>query len=642
MIRCGVTVEVAGKKMPTASKDVGLQLVDQGKATFVRVLGFRREFRFFPRDIKMLVTSRVDQGQLAIVGKEAKVQITKANPEDLAPVVACLQGAPVAPVGAAAAATGAPVQAPSGSTAKAKGDSQARTATAAASAAASAAGVKHPADRAGASASKRARLGIGEEKQSQVGQKDVPVPMDVTPSRPSKDETTCTPVMQQPKISFAHMPTEVLEQLLAISPDVCCRQLFQACKVLTEWLQEKRPPVFRLGASRGANISPEHVIGHLKKRTVLRTLDLTGFVDLQPGASAKLADAIGNLNRGEGLQTLSLRGCKQLTDASVKRLLTQCTRLESLDLLDIPRLSNQALGVALPRLQILAAGYLPKAVTAERARQSLTNGFGDRQTVSVLGAQPEPWLQRQVGSVKFTATCLSALQPAIAASAEAARAGQDLTEEPSLTMLVLTRCSEIESFPTLPSRLQHLDLSFANLEMPPSLQGWRPLSTCTRLTRLNLAGNRLLNAKGLFYCIDSLDKDARLEVLDISSTSADATVFSALTKWPTTTSSLTHLRLASCIELRNNSFEALLQKLQQLQVFDIGGCRNIEYPIGRGGVTSAPKLRWLGIGQTDLVLQGINLDNTRRVMKTVAPNAKVVPGSLDVFRGYAKLPPEML
>lgn len=257
------------------------------------------------------------------------------------------------------------------------------------------------------------------------------------------------------------------------------------------------------------------------------------------------------------------------------------------------------------------------------------------QSVSMVG-QAAPVAQRFSGSSKFTASLLTGLEAA------------------ALTHLVLARCGEVESFPQLPTNLQHLDLSFTNIEAPRSFD-WRPLAGCLMLRRLILAGNRLLSRNELQVALASIPQEAELEVLDLSNTLADATLFKALVQMPPA-KRLTHLRVADCSGLRNASFHELLHHLVRLQVLDVANCRGLESPlvdlslarvaeraesVSRGtGPQPSLSLRWVGVGQTDLA--GPKIENTRRELKLLAPGAEVLAGSLDIFGGYAALPPQLL
>lgn len=630
-MRCGVVVEVAGRRLGNASKDMGLQVVvPVGKgATFVRVLGFKREVRFCPRDVRQLITTRLAEGQLVIVGQDGtRVQVTKANPELLEPVVSCLQGkAATASTAAGAAAAGHAPNAGQGSTKRSGSDV----------------------------------VGAGDGRPSKKASGGATA----TPSRPQSSSEPSTPVLKQAKgeaaLSLTRFPEFLLDMMVEMASLFSFRQFSQSCRMFHELIMLRRSATFRLGESRGSSISAEMVVQHLAKRSFLRSLDLTGFSDLTAAVSGRLAETLGKLRgrspSGEGLLTLSLRSCKGLTDVAVRRILIQCPCLESLDLLDIPRLSNQVFSKApLPRLQMLAAGSLARPGVGDRTRQAEASQGAAcfQQSVSALGTAAAPAVQSFAGSSRFTASLISCLHgsSSTAGGVSGSSDGSSMTaaadtDELRLSSLVLPRCGDIEAFPLLPPPLQHLDLSFANLELPRTLIGWQPLAGCPNLKRLALAGNRCLSSMALQACLDSLPKEARLEALDLSSTASDGALFARLIKWPMT-SKLTHLRLACCIEMRNKGIAGLLLGLAELQMLDVAGCRSLESPLT--GIappralygTAVPQgsaLRRMGVGQTDLA--GPSLEATRRIMQKLAPDVEVVPSSLDFFGGYTSLFPEL-
>lgn len=346
-----------------------------------------------------------------------------------------------------------------------------------------------------------------------------------------------------------------------------------------------------------------------------------------------LADALGKLskNYGGGLRSLSLRGCKQLTDAAVKRVLTSCPRLVSLDLLEIPKLTDQAFRVALPSLEILAVGSLGRPVIAGKRERELSS-MAAGQIVTMVG-QAAPTVPRNVGPAKFTAGLLE---------------GFEGFESPSFTHLILTRCVDVEAFPRLHPTLRHLDLSYSNIAPPKSLE-WKPLSGAPMLRRVMLAGNRILSRIELQAVLASLPPEADLDVLDISNTNADGTLFKALVQMKPF-ANLSHLRVSECGGMKNLGFFDMLFGFQKLQAFDVSGCRGLESPLVdftdprlRNGLVAtqpvAAALRLLGIGQTDLA--GPKLHTTHRELKKLAPQAEAVTGSLDFFGSHAQMPPEL-
>jgi len=205
----------------------------------------------------------------------------------------------------------------------------------------------------------------------------------------------------------------------------------------------------------------------------------------------------------------------------------------------------------------------------------------------------------------------------------------------------------------------HLDLRGASLQAPErALVQWQPLAGCPHLVALCLAGNTLLSSSALLTCLGSLPLGARLRVLDLSGTRAEAQLMMWL---PRGQPALTHVRLAGCTGLGNESLAALFAGLHELEVLDVAGCPALEEPfaavadaaaafasaapVAGGPYASAPaaaaasRLRLLGVGQTEFA---VRLETTRGALKAVAPRAHAVPGSLDIFGGYVALPPTLL
>jgi len=389
--------------------------------------------------------------------------------------------------------------------------------------------------------------------------------------------------------------------------------------------------------------------------------------------------------RERHLKTLSLRGCTKLSDVAVKRLLEACPRLEVLDLMDIPRLSNAALAVPLGSLRVLAAGYLGRPQTADGIR----SGEKFPTSLTVAGAQASvgggPLRKRPQGSVNFTSALLTRLAQGLPASAPG---GGERDSGAPLTHLVLPNCSEIEVLTRLPKSLVHLDLRGSNLQVPlAAVPGWRPLLALSQLEVLCLAGNNLLSPEALLACIISL-APSTLRVLDLSETCVNMHVWRHLIS---SQRMITHLRLAGCTSLgllTAVELEPLLRQMARLEVLDISACflddagdllprgaaapaapaapapgpaadaaqgprqpqgfLRTAAPVTWGSLTAAPaaapaatdagslapSLRLLGVGQL-----GGSLEVLRRALARIAPGAHAVNGSLDVFGGYRVLPP---
>jgi hypothetical protein len=219
-------------------------------------------------------------------------------------------------------------------------------------------------------------------------------------------------------------------------------------------------------------------VARLSKRPELKELDVAGWMQLIPGATPKISQVL----QGCCLTKLNLRGCRALSDASIKRILDACPKLEVLNLLEIPRLSNQALVGPLSCLRVLAAGSLGRQAVAERP----TAGEKIPTNLTILGAQIAVGgvlgEKKQYCSMNFTSALLTRLTSSGA----------------PLTHLALLNCTEIEVLTRLPRTLLHLDLRGANLQVPAAaVPGWRPLSGCSQLHTLCLAHNNLLCAEAV-------------------------------------------------------------------------------------------------------------------------------------------------
>jgi len=313
--------------------------------------------------------------------------------------------------------------------------------------------------------------------------------------------------------------------------------------------------------------------------------------------------------------------------------------VHTLDLLEIPRLSNRALEVRLPQLENIAVGQLTRSVVAGRDRST-------PNASAIAVGQAAPLIAQKTkatGSTLFSHALLARLAQPLSASDQDGLGGAPLTHA------VFANCSDILIMPRLPKTLQHLDLRGASLQIPDAAAPtWKPLASCPHLVSLCLEGIATLSSVALQACVCSLPTCAQLNVLDISDTRADDVVFRDFAGRCT---SLTHVRAAGCKGMQNGTLGNLLGSLRELQVLDVARCNTLEQPFadvpipvvqGAGGIAvpaRAEKLRRLGIGQTNFALV---LESTRRSLAAVAPLAEAINGSLDIFGSYATLPPVLM
>jgi len=688
LVRCSVAVEVKGRPLhpDKAAKEHGLRLDAAGQTygglPMVRVVGFKREMRFTAKDVRQVVASRLAEGRLAFVGLDGlQVVVTKAQPSELEEVMRYLQGSATdAPVERQGHGRGlglglglGPARARGVATPMAATPSGSRLPSAMASAPLPPPTQQHMAPNHDAATQqgpltplKRRRMGGASGGEAVTSDKHC------DPS----DEV----IKHSGRVSLCSLPTQVLDWVLELEPsEAALRTLARTCRPLAEY-RSARGVAFRLGPqARGVGLPPARICELLERHSNLVTLDLSGFTELTAGATVQLAEVLSASR--ESLRTLALRGCKALSDVAVRRLLLACPRLEVLDLLEIPRLGNRALEAPLPDLRVLAAGSLGRPVVAERPRGQTEVDRGSLTNVSgLLGSKLAPPRQRPQGSAQLTSALLNRLsqrppQPAAAAPRAAGTAaasgsastgatagisadGSASTGAP-LTHIIFPNCAELETFPRLPRTLRHLDLRGASLQAPErALVQWQPLAGCPHLVALCLAGNTLLSSSALLTCLGSLPLGARLRVLDLSGTRAEAQLMMWL---PRGQPALTHVRLAGCTGLGNESLAALFAGLHELEVLDVAGCPALEEPfaavadaaaafasaapVAGGPYASAPaaaaasRLRLLGVGQTEFA---VRLETTRGALKAVAPRAHAVPGSLDIFGGYVALPPTLL
>lgn len=615
LLYCAVTVNVGCQTLKQAKKvrKHSVEVVEpESGSAFVSIVGFQREFRITPRDIINVGEKSIPMGMLGFTVRDPvntartyQVLLKDAQPAQLQVVSRCLHGAS----GSQAAGLAlAPVAAST--------------------------------PRASSTATLMQSVSTPQKKMARLSS-------EVT-AAPSDDGKVST--ARLPAISLCEFPTQVLEEMISFAPfSAGLARLAESCKQLDQFTIERRP-TFRLGDSRGKRILPELVVRRVERHRALSVLDLSGYVELSSMAATALANALAEMALSSGgIRTLGLRGCKSLTDAPIRRLLTSSRNLEHLDLLQVPRLSDKALAAPLDSLRILAAGPLSRPL-ARPATVSASAAARKGHIVFIEGGNvapaPPPMAPAAAGALKFSTALLARLgRPA----------GGESGGTPNLTHAILAQCDDIAALPRLPSTLRHLDLRGAGLVLPEAAaKGWCPLAGCRSLVVLCLSHVQQLGPAALLACVSSVPASARLAVLDLSYTQVDARLLEGL---PQAQPRLTHLRLAGCRALGNAALTSLWARLSDLEVMDVAACLSLEGRVGdlprpatpadAGSSTAgngavrplAPKLRLLGVGQTQFALY---IDVTRRELRAFAPQAHAVPGSLDIFRDYRRLPPELI
>mmetsp|Transcript_112001 Transcript_112001/g.321861 ORF Transcript_112001/g.321861 Transcript_112001/m.321861 type:complete len:708 (+) Transcript_112001:59-2182(+) len=701
VLRCGVAVEVNGRPIHRAkgAKDVGLQVLPTARGLGqLRVVGFRRELAFCASSLRYLaigramlqtldaetqrkfqggqvsialtgfgghkletastaslsprreanfrlaLSDRLAEGALSFVGSDGtQIAVTNAQPAHLTLVLQCFGLGSRGNCGGSGMDVGAPP-------AKRQRVGERNGVDAA---------VSHnrrtPLKAAGGAATPAAHASANTPAQVVAVESVVSSPpagaMADAETPPTNAETSA-----REACSLTDLPPNLLTDVLetARPDDACIRLLAQACRDLRDFVLSRRQRSLSLSTKHSVPV--DRVIEAVARRNALRVLNLSGYAALTCNAAAKLSKVIaGESAPGSGagvgvrLQALLLRGCKALSDVAVRKLLVACPELEFLDILEIPRLTNQAFhgagsaGSCLPaRLRRLAAGTLGRrggvgsAVAA--STRSSAGTAGDVWT-SVDGSVRTGMLllPQYQGSAKFTERAVSCQGGSAGAGVAAA--------PPALTHLVLSNCAELRNFPRFTESLVHLDLQGSALRFDASAaagQAWRPLSGCPRLQSLSLAGCSMLTAQGLLACLMSIPAAARLSALDLSDTRADAEVFAALVRLECL-GKLTHLRLAGC-PLRDGALLAIFRARTSLEVLDVSSCTYLEslfVGMSRAELTALPlpKLRILSLGNTPV---GSQLEAARAAAALCAPQASLVRSPLDIFAGYSTLPAVLL
>eukprot|EP00428_Durinskia_dybowskii_P026339 CAMPEP_0170253308 /NCGR_PEP_ID=MMETSP0116_2-20130129/26493_1 /TAXON_ID=400756 /ORGANISM="Durinskia baltica, Strain CSIRO CS-38" /LENGTH=754 /DNA_ID=CAMNT_0010504289 /DNA_START=1 /DNA_END=2265 /DNA_ORIENTATION=+ len=698
VLRCGVAVEVNGRPIHRAkgAKDVGLQVLPTARGLGqLRVVGFRRELAFCASSLRYLaigramlqtldaetqrkfqggqvsialtgfgghkletastaslsprreanfrlaLSDRLAEGALSFVGSDGtQIAVTNAQPAHLTLVLQCFGLGSRGNCGGSGMDVGAPP-------AKRQRVGERNGVDAA---------VSHnrrtPLKAAGGAATPAAHASANTPAQVVAVESVVSSPpagaMADAETPPTNAETSA-----REACSLTDLPPNLLTDVLetARPDDACIRLLAQACRDLRDFVLSRRQRSLSLSTKHSVPV--DRVIEAVARRNALRVLNLSGYAALTCNAAAKLSKVIaGESAPGSGagvgvrLQALLLRGCKALSDVAVRKLLVACPELEFLDILEIPRLTNQASmaqaaqGVAclpafaawpLARLGAAAAlaAQLPRRRAAARGRLAMC---GPRLTAPSHGDAAFATIPRLC---EIHRAC--GLLPAAGAGVAAA--------PPALTHLVLSNCAELRNFPRFTESLVHLDLQGSALRFDASAaagQAWRPLSGCPRLQSLSLAGCSMLTAQGLLACLMSIPAAARLSALDLSDTRADAEVFAALVRLECL-GKLTHLRLAGC-PLRDGALLAIFRARTSLEVLDVSSCTYLEslfVGMSRAELTALPlpKLRILSLGNTPV---GSQLEAARAAAALCAPQASLVRSPLDIFAGYSTLPAVLL
>lgn len=582
-------------------------------APFLRVLAMKRDIRLAVHDVRELAVRSIAQGRMGIVLKDGmKIFLSNAQPAQLefilqrhkAPADRCVVG-----LGLGVALGGT------------SGDNDA--------------------SRPVATPAKCRRTALREEQPQILRSEDAPAVAEVA----------------ELASSINSLPEFLLDHVMSFqaSARAALVQLSETCTFL-ESFAARRQSILRLGHSRGF-LEVEAVATKIVRRSCLSTLDLSGLVNLNAAGVNTIASALAQTEAV--LRSLSLRGCKAVTDVALQNLLKAVPRLESLDLLDVPRISNRSLQVPLASLHVLAVGSLARpgqgsgaSATGMYRSDSTLSGFG--VSGGTISGRPGAPAKVKVSPALFTAQVLMNLGHPPPSTTPRGRAPEPASTEPTsappLTHAVILHCAGVEVFPYVAPTLQHLDLRRASIQMADeALSCWRPLASCPRLHTLCIAGNSLLSAGSINVLIASLPAP-QLQVLDVSETLVGKGLLRTLAEKQGT---LTHLRVAGCPSMTDETFTALFFGLPVLEVFDVAMCRALEsfpealaQPLGAApapqhGSSVSKKFRLLGVGQTAYG-EGSRLMLTRAKLDKLAPGAHAVPGSLDIFGSYATLPPTMM
>lgn len=486
--------------------------------------------------------------------------------------------------------------------------------------------------------------------ESALQQRSSAVNSVATPAKASKRPATatareepgsCGP--QCPRISLVDLPHQMLEMILAYAPDQQSgARLAEACSFLERMICEGKGH-FRLLQSQAASVPPDELVQRVQRRVRLTVLDLSGCVMLSARAATSLAEVLAS--GPYTVRRLGLRGCKAMNDSGVRRLVNACPLLECLDLLQIPKLSNEALKAPLPNLRILAAGSLGRFVMREHKKLEVPTNLSVSQK-----AQTAPLPSRRAPTFEslFSSDLLQMLNRPfyLSANGQGTAGSVPVFDPPPLTHLALLRCEHLQVLYPFAATLRHLDLCGSSIQVPSAAaKDWRPLAACVSLEVLVLSGCRLLGEVALVSCLSSLPTPSHLRVLDVAETTAQERFFSYVAQEHR---ALTHLRAADCFGMRTGTLHSVLHHLTKLQVLDVSGCRSIEPPLDgllprAQDQSSRPEerpLRLLALGRTALA------DNewapSQRALARWSPPTKAVLQAIDLLGDYEQLPPNLL
>eukprot|EP00927_Polykrikos_kofoidii_P056927 TRINITY_DN51021_c0_g1_i1.p1 TRINITY_DN51021_c0_g1~~TRINITY_DN51021_c0_g1_i1.p1 ORF type:complete len:777 (-),score=95.73 TRINITY_DN51021_c0_g1_i1:181-2439(-) len=602
LVRCGLLVESAGRPLhlEKGAKVIGVEVADLANPTGmlpVRVLGYKREIRFGPRELRQLVDNRRAEGRLGIVLRDGmKVILSKAQPAQLELLMRALKPVAAGSGKSLFAARGKPDEKTSGEV-RARADVPAVDTSAREpssirhglrgllSGPAAGAAVVSTDEDSREPAQKRHCLGLASPGTRSSTSCEIALAAPTEGARPatSTGNQRCIVGLVHVHAAGGNSFEEIMRFLDSDGTNVLDK-LRETCKQLNASF-EQRKKIFRLGsvASVPGRV-PLQLLLQSVSRHGLSGLDLSGYTELTATAAGSLEKALIG-ERGAGIRMLRLRGCKALTDVAVRRLIGCCPAVEILDILEIPKLSDKAFDVPLRSLRIIAAGSIGRQTSAD---VFTLQGTRNLQGTSTLASASLSSAARVTSSLQITSALLKRLSSAVIAESNSpsktqgrSTARQQVTPRElggaPLTHLVLPLCAEIRIMPRMPSTLQHLDLRGADLNLPESaISAMKPLGACSSLENLCLARNELLSVDALLALVRTLPDSARLRVLDLSSTTADDGLAKALVSAQPT---LTHIRLAGCAGLHNEGLSTVLSGFLKLEVLDVAGCCRLEHPL---------------------------------------------------------------
>lgn len=405
------------------------------------------------------------------------------------------------------------------------------------------------------------------------------------------------------------------------------RALGSTCKLLNEkHISRSRSVSIQ---SKGNSAQPELVVNCVARRTNLQHLSLSGFQFFDIATFKKLSQTLSGL--GGGLSVLRLSNCKFLVakDAAVRQLLLSCPALQTLDLLQVPRLSNKCLEAPLRNLRHLALGchgvtQRPETERSQSARIVIDTGATASKLKDMKG--------KAIASSLFTQELFTE--------------GRSGLSQAGLETLILANCQDFTVIPQLRGfgrTLRHLDFQGCDLQAPEDAN-WRPFASLVNLSVLVLA-RCPLSALALRSCVASLPTPGQqldgpmvpgLKVLDVADTLADMAFVEALLGLQR---GLTHLGLSGC-RLRSAALSAVLCGLHVLEFLnftvDFDACiamREVRSALQAEG--RSLNLKVLGTPWTPR--SGLDLEALRRELG----RTKLLGREISFF-GMATMPPQSI